>query len=251
MVIKGFAIKRIFLFLLITGIVFGCGNSNKRELEMAKKANQNVYRELREQMVKKQIQARGVTDEAVLKAMRKVPRHLFVPEMYRDMAYQDTPLPIGAGQTISQPYIVAYMTQALNLKGNEKVLEIGTGSGYQAAILAEIVDEVYTIEIIPELATRAARLLKKLKYDNIFVKQGDGYKGWPEYAPFDAIIVTAAPEQIPQPLIDQLKENGRMVLPVGNEYQDLILVTKKDGKVHKQFLLPVRFVPMVGEAEKQ
>ena len=217
---------------------------------MSKKADHNFYKKLRQQMVEEQICARGVKDEAVLQSMRKVPRHLFIPESYRDMAYNDTPLPIGEGQTISQPYIVAYMTQALHLKGDEKVLEIGTGSGYQAAILAEISKEVYTIEIVPELAAHAAELLKELGYENIFVKQADGYKGWPEYAPFDAIILTAAPEHIPQPLVEQLKEGGRMVLPLGDEYQDLILVTKREGEIHKQFLLPVRFVPMTGEAQK-
>jgi len=202
-------------------------------------------------MVREQIEARGVKDSLVLAAMRKVPRHLFVPERYRGEAYADHPLPIGHGQTISQPYIVAYMTEALGLKGNEKVLEIGTGSGYQAAVLAEIVDSVFTIEIIPELARSAEQRLKNLGYRNVFVRCGDGYKGWPEHAPFDAIIVTAAPDHIPQPLVNQLKGGGRMVIPVGSMFQELVLVVKRKEGIEKHPLLPVRFVPMTGEAKKR
>jgi len=202
-------------------------------------------------MVEEQIEARGIKDSLVLAAMRKVPRHLFVPERYRSEAYADHPLPIGYGQTISQPYIVAYMTEALRLKGGEKVLEIGTGSGYQAAVLAEIADSVFTIEIIPELAESARERLRRLGYKNIFVLCGDGYRGWPEHAPFDAIIVTAAPDHIPGPLVEQLKVGGRMVIPVGSVYQELFLVVKTERGVEKRPLLPVRFVPMTGEAQRR
>jgi len=212
---------------------------------------ERTYARARERMVREQIEARGVKDSLVLAAMRKVPRHLFVPERYRGEAYADHPLPIGHGQTISQPYIVAYMTEALGLKGNEKVLEIGTGSGYQAAVLAEIVDSVFTIEIIPELARSAEQRLKNLGYRNVFVRCGDGYKGWPEHAPFDAIIVTAAPDHIPQPLVNQLKVGGRMVIPVGSMFQELVLVVKRKEGIEKHPLLPVRFVPMTGEAKKR
>lgn len=199
---------------------------------------------LRERMVKTQIEARGVKDKAVLEAMRKVERHRFVPSEFEHFAYEDMPLPIGSGQTISQPYIVALMTELLQLKGKEKVLELGTGSGYQAAILAELTKEVYTIEILPELARRAEKLLKDLGYKNIKVKSGDGYLGWPESAPFDAIIVTCAPEKVPQPLIEQLAEGGRMVIPVGEAYQELKLLVKTKGKLIQKDILPVRFVPM-------
>ncbi len=199
----------------------------------------------REKMVKEQIVSRGVTDQPTLRAMQKVPRHLFVPEEYRNEAYNDNPLPIGYGQTISQPYIVAYMTEVSKPNPEKKVLEIGTGSGYQAAILAEIVNYVYTIEIVPELARESSERLKKLGYTNITCKFGDGYKGWPEHAPFDIIVVTAAPEQIPQPLIDQLAENGRLVIPVGaaSAVQELILIEKKNGNIEKKRLTFVRFVP--------
>ena len=203
------------------------------------------YTSAREKMDKEQIIIRGVTDQPTLRAMRKVPRHLFVPEEYRNEAYDDNPLPIGYGQTISQPYIVAYMTEVSKPAPEKKVLEIGTGSGYQAAVLAEIVDKVYSIEIVPELARESSERLKKLGYSNITCKFGDGYKGWPEHAPFDIIVVTAAPEQIPQPLIDQLAENGRLVIPVGAPaaVQELILIEKKNGNIEKKRLTFVRFVP--------
>lgn len=205
------------------------------------------YARLREDMVRKQIMARGVEDPEVLKAMRKVPRHLFVPERYRAFSYRDHPLPIGQDQTISQPYIVAFMTEALDLKPNDRVLEIGTGSGYQAAVLAEIVREVYTIEIIEELGKRARKTLEILGYKNIRVKIGDGYKGWPEKAPFDAVIVTCAPERIPKALIEQLKEGGRMIIPVGGAgaIQRLVRAVKKKGKLKTKEVMAVRFVPMV------
>ncbi len=202
-------------------------------------------------MVEAQIERRDVTDSLVLEAMRTVPRHLFVPESYRQESYRDGPLPIGHDQTISQPYIVALMTELLQIDSTSKVLEIGTGSGYQAAILAEISDSVYSIEIIPELAHRADTLLDSLGYADVHVRAGDGYRGWPEAAPFDAIIVTAAPPKIPQPLVDQLKVGGRMVIPVGEFYQELLLVQKTEKGVIKKSIIPVRFVPMTGEAQKK
>jgi protein-L-isoaspartate(D-aspartate) O-methyltransferase len=202
---------------------------------------------MRQKMVKTQIRERGITNAAVLDAMKKVPRHLFVPEAYQDEAYNDYPLPIGYNQTISQPYIVAYMTEALKPESNMKALEIGTGSGYQSAILAEIVEEVFTIEIVPELADESAQRLKALGYRNITCKYGDGYRGWNEFAPFDLIIVTAAAETIPQPLIDQLAENGRLIIPVGkpSAIQELQMVVKKKGKTETKRLTFVRFVPFI------
>ncbi len=202
----------------------------------------------RNQMVKQQIEARGIKDERVLKAMQKVPRHKFIPEKYRFMAYEDHPVSIGSGQTISQPYIVALMTELLDLEKGEKVLEIGTGSGYQAAVLAELTDRVYSIEIIPELGKQAEATLKKLNYENVKVKIGDGYRGWPEYEPFDAIIVTAAPDHVPPKLVEQLAEKGKMVIPVGDFFQELKILTKKNGKVEEKIVTGVRFVPMTGEA---
>jgi len=206
---------------------------------------------MREKMVENQIRARGVKDPRVLAALLKVERHRFVPEKYLDSAYSDQPLPIGEGQTISQPYIVGLMTELLALNGNEKVLEIGTGSGYQAAILAELAKEVYTIEIIESLASTAKKRLSELGYQNITVKAGDGYLGWPEAAPFDAIIVTAAPDHLPKPLIEQLKEGGRMVVPVGTYTQELKKIVKRSGKMETIDVIPVLFVPMTGEGVKQ
>lgn len=208
---------------------------------------QNLDR-LRERMVQDQLESRDITDARVLKVMRRVPRHRFVPKDIIHAAYEDSALPIGLGQTISQPYIVAFMTQALALKGPEKVLEIGTGSGYQAAILAEIVSEVYTIEIVPELAERARADLESLGYKNIRYRTGDGYLGWAEAAPFDSIIVTAAPDHVPQPLIDQLKPGGRMIIPIGRGDQDLQLIEKTKSGISRRSTIPVRFVPMTGKA---
>lgn len=206
---------------------------------------QDAYKGLRENMVKNQIEARNVYNTATLRAMRTVPRHEFVPFDMRAYAYDDRPLAIGNGQTISQPYIVAFMTSVIKPKAEDKILEIGTGSGYQAAVLAEIVNEVYTIEIIPDLAEQAEKKFKALNYQNIHTRVGDGYHGWPEEAPFDAIVVTAAPDEIPAPLIEQLKEGGKLVIPVGPKYsvQSLQLVTKKNGKASVTNLFPVRFVP--------
>ena len=203
------------------------------------------YKAAREKMVNDQIAARGITDPAVLRAMRKVQRHRFVPANQVTNAYQDSPLPIGEDQTISQPYIVAYMTELLKPKKGMKVLEIGTGSGYQAAVLAEIVGKVYTLEIVPELGKRAAKKLKDLGYDHIHVRVADGYNGWEEHAPFDAIMVTAAAEHIPPALIKQLKEGGRMIIPLetGPLAQELVLVEKNKGKIKTKKVLPVRFVP--------
>ena len=197
-------------------------------------------------MVENQIKKRGVSDQRVLDAILKVERHVFVPLAMRSFAYLDSPLPIGKGQTISQPYIVALMTELAGIKDSDRVLEIGTGSGYQAAVLAELSKEVYTIEIIPELAERAEVLLEELEYENIKVKQGDGYLGWPEYAPFDVIIVTCAPIDIPERLVEQLSEGGRIVIPVGEEgNQVLRLLIKESGEIIEEDVIPVRFVPMV------
>ena len=202
-------------------------------------------------MVESQIVARGVRDPRVLAAMRKVPRHRFVDDAQRAEAYEDHPLPIPGNQTISQPYIVALMTELLELKPDSRVLEIGTGSGYQSAVLAELAKEVYTIEIVPELARLARTRLSELDYANVTVREGDGYRGWPEHAPFDGIIVTAAPERIPQPLLDQLAPGGIMVIPVGGFFQELKVFRKSaDGRITERDILPVRFVPMTGEVEK-
>ena len=201
----------------------------------------------REQMVAGQIAARGVKDARTLDAMRKVPRHLFVPPELASEAYADHPLPIGHRQTISQPYIVAFMTEALHLEGDETVLEIGTGSGYQAAVLAEIVARVYTIEIVTPLAEESRERLERLGYHNVQVRAGDGYQGWPEAAPFDAIIVTAAAPRIPEPLKQQLRDGGRLILPVGDSWQELVVVTRRGDRFDEDRVLPVRFVPMTGE----
>jgi protein-L-isoaspartate(D-aspartate) O-methyltransferase len=208
----------------------------------------------REEMVESGIEHypyQPVTDPAVLKAMRTVPRHAFVPEEYQEDAYRNSPLPIGYNQTISQPFIVAHMTQLLDLKPEYRVLEIGTGSGYQAAVLAELCDEVYTVEIIRALGERASEVLRELGYSGIRVKIGDGYEGWPEYAPFDRIIVTCAPDDIPAPLLEQLSEGGKLVIPVGrpNGTQYMVVVTKnRKGEMTRQRYYPVRFVPMTGKA---
>ena len=209
--------------------------------------------EERASMVSRQIAARAVRDPNVLKAMRAVPRHAFVPSNMKRHAYADTPLPIGLDQTISQPYIVAFMTEALRLDPNSVVFEVGTGSGYQAAVCAEICKEVYTIEIVEELAKSAKARLKELGYLNVFVKAGDAFFGWPEHAPFDAIIGTAAAGRLPEPLLEQLKPGGRMILPEGSPrgLQYLVLITKdKDGKLSRRNVMPVRFVPMTGEVQK-
>jgi len=219
----------------------------------AQKGDKGFYEAARQQMVTEDIQKRGIDDPRVLQAMLKVQRHLFVPEAYRHLAYADRPLPIGEGQTISQPYIVALMTYHLHLKPEDKVLEIGTGSGYQAAVLAELADEVYSIEIIDELARTSQERLQQLGYTNVWVKSGDGFYGWKEHAPYDAIIVTCAAPSIPERLVEQLTEGGRMILPLGGEpfHQSLTVLTKRAGRIEKQLILDVVFVPMTGEIEKK
>lgn len=202
-------------------------------------------------MVAEQIVRRGIRQPEVVRAMGEVPRHSFVPVGLQDQAYVDGPLAIGSGQTISQPYIVALMTELLELDKADKVLEIGTGSGYQAAVLSRLVREVYTVEIREELARNAQRTLADLGYENIHLRVADGYQGWPEEAPFDGIMVTAAPGRVPQPLIDQLREGGRLVIPVGDFFQDLLVLTKTPDGIERREIIPVRFVPMIGEVEEQ
>jgi len=220
------------------------------EAEGQSRSGSDPWAGARRAMVEQQIRERGVRQPAVLEAMETVPRHLFIPPEHRDQAYSDAPLPIGRGQTISQPYIVALMTELLDLDKGDKVLEIGTGSGYHAAVLSRVAGEVYTIEILDDLARQAKSTLGQLGYGNVHVRNGDGYKGWPEAAPFDAIILTAAPQKIPQPLLDQLKMGGRMVVPVGSFVQDLQLITKTPHGFEKRTVAPVRFVPMTGEVQK-
>ncbi len=212
---------------------------------------EDQFTQMRNEMVKRQILARGVKDTLVINAMKNVPRHLFVAERDRNFAYNDEARAIGEGQTISQPYIVAFMTEELHVKPGDRVLEIGTGSGYQASVLAQIADSVYSIEIIEELAERAKQKIENLGYKNIIVKQGDGYLGWPEEAPFDAIIVTAAPQTIPPLLLEQLKVGGRMILPVGKYVQELVVISKNEGGHNMDSVLPVRFVPMTGQIQEQ
>ena len=224
----------------------GCHQSQPATISMSGNDDRKAERE---RMVAEQLAAprRDVWDPRVLEAMRRVPRHAFVPAALQTEAYADRPLPIGYGQTISQPYVVAFMTEQLALQPGERVLEIGTGSGYQAAVLAELAHEVRSIEIVPELAERASRDLARLRYTNVFVRAGDGYLGWPEAAPFDAIIVTCAPDHVPRPLVDQLREGGRMIIPVGDQgSQSLHLLRKAGGRVEERAVLPVRFVPMTG-----
>lgn len=228
----------------------GCDGSTP-EREAPGPDDETRYRLMREKMVKSQIEGRGVVDQRVLAVLRKVPRHRFVPLHLRESAYDDSALPIGEGQTISQPYIVGIMTELLGLEGDERVLEIGTGSGYQAAVLAELVKHVYTIEILEPLATQAERRLKEMGYTNVTVRCADGYQGWPEVASFDAIIVTAAPEKVPQPLVDQLRVGGRMAIPVGRFDQDLMLLVKEADGVREEQVIPVRFVPMTGKADRR
>lgn len=253
----------VLLILLFAGLTFYIvayygqppkARESVPEESPAQEELENKYREEREMMVEYQLKGRDITDPKVLEVMSQIPRHQFVPEEYKDQAYEDHPLPIGEGQTISQPYIVALMTQNLELQGDEKVLEIGTGSGYQAAILSKLVEEVYTVEIIKSLGLTAKDRLKRLDYDNVVVQVADGYNGWPEHAPFDAIIVTAAPDHVPPPLLDQLKDGGIMVIPVGppGSYQTLWKLTKKGDQIISKNLGGVLFVPLTGgPREKQ
>jgi protein-L-isoaspartate(D-aspartate) O-methyltransferase len=242
-----------FLSLIIIFIVIQLGSTNLAQSQQSQLQSSNMSKQWSDKansMVKYQIEKRGITNTDVLQVMRNTPRHLFVPPALSTMAYDDYPLPIGEEQTISQPYIVALMTDLLDLKGNEKILEIGTGSGYQAAVLSQLVDSVYTIEIVESLANTAKKRLDNLNYKNVVVKHGDGYKGWPSLAPFDAIIVTAAPEKVPQTLIDQLKVGGCIVIPVGDKWQELQLITKSSSdKIKRKTVIPVRFVPMVHPTE--
>ncbi len=236
----------ILRILWLTGILWFLGiiSSFAQEIE--------PFESQREMMVLQQIKTRGITDKTILDAFGKVPRHEFVLPEYLRYAYADSPLPIAEGQTISQPYIVAFKTDALKLKSTDKVLEIGTGSGYQSAILGEICDSVFTIEIYESLSKNAERLLSKLAYKNILTKIGDGYRGWPEHAPFDAIIVTCSPTHVPQALKNQLAEGGRMIIPVGEgRVQHLILLEKKRGNLKEKNVLPVRFVPMIDQEKRK
>jgi protein-L-isoaspartate(D-aspartate) O-methyltransferase len=222
------------------------------EAAVALRSADDMFAMLRRRMVTEQLAGfgRDITNACVLSAMRTVPRHEFVPDGLRPHAYRDCPLPIGFAQTISQPYIVAFMTERLEPKRTDRVLEIGTGSGYQAAVLAGLVAQVYTIEIVEDLAKQATAALSRLGYTNVFVRGGDGYQGWPEAAPFDAIIVTCAPEQVPRPLIEQLTEGGRMIIPVGPPAnQELVLLRKDNGQLRQRAVLPVRFVPMTGQSQ--
>jgi protein-L-isoaspartate(D-aspartate) O-methyltransferase len=236
-------VQRIAQLLILVAIAAaGCGQTAAPASDFAAE---------RQRMVQQQLMPRGINDGRVLAAMAKVQREQFIPPDSRAASYADGPLPIGYGQTISQPYIVAFMTEELRPKPSDRVLEIGTGSGYQAAILAELVKEVYTIEIVEPLAKNAEATLQRLGYKNVHVKVGDGYKGWPEYAPFDAITVTCAPDHVPQQLTDQLKDGGRMIIPVGGRFaQELYLLEKRNGQLKESAVLPVRFVPMVGETPK-
>jgi protein-L-isoaspartate(D-aspartate) O-methyltransferase len=235
-------VKLILILAYSVGLLTCSSQSNRDDL----------YHAARQRMVKEDIQGRGIEDQRVLQAMLKVKRHLFVPEAYRPMAYADRPLPVGEGQTISQPYIVALMAYHLHLKPADRVLEIGTGSGYQAAVLAELAKEVYSIEIIEQLARAAKERIEALGYKNIWVRHGDGFYGWPEHAPYDAIMITCATATIPERLVEQLGEGGRMIVPLGDKpfVQSLTVVTKQAGKLEMQQITDVVFVPMTGEIGK-
>lgn len=239
-----------WLCFSLAAACIGLGGAGLRPATAADEVDR--FAQGRTEMLERQLKERGIRDPEVLRAMNTVPREEFVPAAVRERAYDDSPLPIGYGQTISQPYIVAFMTELARVGPGDVVLDIGTGSGYQAAVLAEIVDRVYSIEIIPELAEEATERLGRLGYDTVTVREGDGWKGWPEHAPFDAIIVAAAPETVPEPLIDQLKPGARLILPVGDVYQELVVITRrKDGSIDRESVAPVRFVPMTGIAQDE
>lgn len=223
-----------------------CAPQSHSELTGAPQDSEEKFAEQRRKLVES-LKSEGLTNTEVLKALLKVPRHKFVPASHRDLAYQNRPLPIGHEQTISQPFIVGYMTQAAELAPGERVLEIGTGSGYQAAVLAELAKEVYSIEIVPPLADNARNLLGEMGYKNVQVKTGNGYLGWPEHAPFDAIIVTAAPDEVPQALVDQLAVGGKMIVPVGSGFQQMVIITRSESGVVERRTIPVAFVPMTGK----
>ena len=244
---SGYEILRACLLGFLVATWATCENSRSDLLT----ADDHGFARARQRMVRQQIEGRGVRDERVLEAMRSVPRHRFVPEAYRSEAYHDGPLPIGYEQTISQPYIVALMTELLGLQGHEKVLEIGTGCGYQTAVLADLAAHIYSIEIVPELCARARADLSQMGYTNIDIRCGDGFSGWAEAAPFDAILVAAAPSQVPPPLLEQLRVGGVLVIPVGDHQQELVRIRRaSDSDFRHERILPVRFVPMTGEAER-
>jgi len=237
------------LLAVVLVLLNSCGPySHSEQIAVDEKAAQDFAQQRRNLV--DQLRSQGVTSSAVLEAMLKVPRHKFVPPSQRHLAYQNRPLSIGHGQTISQPFIVGYMTEAASIAPHEKVLEIGTGSGYQAAVLAELAKEVYTIEIIPDLAEGARTLLRELAYKNVQVKTGNGYEGWKEHAPFDAIVVTAAPDQIPQTLVDQLAFRGKMVIPVGTTFQEMVIITRDESGVVERRTIAVQFVPMTGKPKQ-
>jgi len=245
MCVKGLSFAFFSIIVGLGSTVTNCGNGTP-----AMNQRNNPSRQVeRDWMVNTQIVAEGITDQKVIAAMRRVPRHRFIPEQEAHDAYGNFPLPIGYEQTISQPFIVAFMTEALKVQSGEKILEIGTGSGYQAAILAELGVHVFSIEIVEPLAARASEILEELGYDTVRVRTGDGYQGWPEERPFDAIIVTAAPAHIPTPLLEQLAIGGRLILPVGDYSQNLVLIQRTEEGYQRTELLPVRFVPMTGQAE--
>lgn len=236
----------LLLFSVLLVPLPGCGPQPASEQSTNQQVSNEEYANQRRQLIE-QLRSEGIQNQGVLGALAKVPRHRFVPDSYRHLAYQNRPLPIGKDQTISQPFIVGYMTEAAEIAPGEKVLEIGTGSGYQAAVLAELAKEVYTIEIIPELAESARTLLRELGYKNVQVKTGNGYGGWAEHAPFDAIVVTAAPDEVPKALVEQLAVRGKMVIPVGTSFQRMIILTKTESGVVERRTIPVAFVPMTGK----
>ena len=241
------------VILLVFGLLLlplpACGPQSSSEQAASLERSAEEFTEQRRKLVEL-LKIEGVTSPRVLGALLKVPRHEFVPSSQRHLAYENRPLPIGHDQTISQPFIVGYMKEAAEIAPGEKVLEIGTGSGYQAAVLAELAKEVYTIEIVPQLADSARAVLRKMKYVNVQVKTGNGYAGWPEHAPFDAIVVTAAPDEVPQALVEQLALSGKMVIPVGSSFQQMVIITKNESGVVERRTIPVRFVPMVGKPKK-
>lgn len=237
---------KCLLFGLMLLFLPACAEQSRFDQAAAQQRSEDQLTEQRRKLVG-QLKSQGVTSKPVLDALLKVPRHKFIPPSYRHLAYENRPLPIGHEQTISQPFIVGYMTEAAEIAPGERVLEIGTGSGYQAAVLAELAKEVYTIEIIPPLAESARTLLSELGYRNVQVKTGNGYEGWAEHAPFDAIVVTAAPEQVPKALVDQLAVRGKMVIPVGSAFQEMVIITKSETGVVERRTIPVRFVPMTGK----
>lgn len=246
--------KFLLFAMLVLATAVSCAEApdeaDSRPQANTQQIDESGHSRSRMRMVEQHLAGRDIENERVLAAMKRVPRHRFVPEELQHRAYSDSPLPIGDGQTISQPYVVALMTQLAEPDAEDKALDIGTGSGYQAAVLAELVDEVYSLEIVEPLATEARERLETLGYENVIVRQGDGYRGWPEEAPFDIIIVAAAPGKVPQPLVEQLAPGGKMVIPVGNWFQNLLLIEKAtDGTVSRQKLTPVSFVPMTGEAQ--